>query len=109
MAGHPDLEAEQAYIDRAYACLQASRDAASRTTSMVEVGRGGTEQARFERDVIWDTIVGRLRDLELGDASLVFGRIDRAPLDDGQIVGDTFYIGRVAVADEGQEPVVVDW
>ena len=75
---------------------------------MVEVGRGGTEQARFERDVIWDTIVGRLRDLELGDASLVFGRIDRAPQPD-QERGDTFYIGRLAVADEGQEPVVVDW
>src|SRR4051812_37618690 len=75
---------------------------------MVEVGRGGTEQARFERDVIWDTIVGRLRDLELGDASLVFGRIDRAP-DDGAERGDTYYIGRVAVADDGQEPVVVDW
>ena len=75
---------------------------------MVEVGRGGTEQARFERDVIWDTIVGRLRDLELGDASLVFGRIDRAPQPQ-QERGDTFYIGRLAVADEGQEPVVVDW
>src|SRR3954447_23910293 len=106
---HPDLEAEQAYVDYAYECLDAARRRAASLGSMVEVGRGGTEQARFERDVIWDTIVGRLRDLELGDASLVFGRIDRAPLDDGQIVGDTFYIGRVAVADEGQEPVVVDW
>src|SRR3954470_20499643 len=75
---------------------------------MVEVGRGGTEQARFERDVIWDTIVGRLRDLELGDASLIFGRIDRAPQPE-QDRGDTFYIGRLAVADEGQEPIVVDW
>src|SRR4051812_19631467 len=106
---HPDLEAEQAYVDYAYECLDAARRRAASLGSMVEVGRGGTEQARFERAVIWATIVGRLRDLELGDASLVFGRIDRAPLDDGQIVGDTFYIGRVAVADEGQEPVVVDW
>jgi DNA helicase IV len=106
---HPDLEAEQAYVDYAYECLDAARRRAASLGSMVEVGRGGTEQARFERDVIWDTIVGRLRDLQLGDASLVFGRIDRAPVDDGQIVGDTFYIGRFAVADEGQEPVVVDW
>ena len=108
MALHPDLESEQAYVDYAYECLEAARRRAASLGSMVEVGRGGTEQARFERDVIWDTIVGRLRDLELGDASLVFGRIDRAP-DSGQSQGDTFYIGRLAVADEGQEPVVVDW
>src|SRR3954471_4559003 len=103
MAGHPDLEAEQAYIDRAYACLQASREAATRMSSMVEVGRGGTEQARFERDVIWDTMLQRLSQLELGDASLCFGRIDEA--DDPT----PFYIGRIAVSDEHQDPVIVDW
>jgi DNA helicase IV len=107
LALHPDLEAEQAYLDYAYECLEAARRRAAALGSMVEVGRGGTEQARFERDVIWDTIVNRLRELELGDASLVFGRIDRAP-DNGD-AGETFYIGRLAVSDEGQEPVVVDW
>src|SRR5215203_679630 len=79
MAGHPDLEAEQAYIDHAYACLEASREAAARMTSMVEVGRGGTNQARYERDVIWDTMVHRLAQLELGNAALCFGRIDLEP------------------------------
>ncbi|MBA2497573.1 MAG: UvrD-helicase domain-containing protein, partial [Acidimicrobiia bacterium] len=128
---HPDLEAEQAHIDHAYACLDAARADASRLETMVEVGQGGTEQARFERDVIWDTVAARLRTLQLGDASLVFGRIDRAADDvatgsrhqashhgngsrgDDQDVdvtaGDAFYIGRVAVADEQREPVVVDW
>src|SRR5437868_1572346 len=74
---------------------------------MVEVGAGGTEQARFERDVIWDTILTRLRELDLGDASLVFGRIDTER--NGDDSADTFYIGRLAVADPQQEPVVVDW
>src|SRR5690349_13356022 len=78
MAGHPDLEAEQAYIDHAYDCLEATREAASRMTSMVEVGRGGTNQARYERDVIWDTMLHRLAQLQLGDAALCFGRIDLA-------------------------------
>src|SRR5688572_14328922 len=82
MAGHPDLEAEQAYIDHAYACLEASRQAASRMSSMVEVGRGGTNQARYERDVIWDTMVHRLAQLDLGDAALCFGRIDLEPTDE---------------------------
>src|SRR5258706_8555952 len=105
---HPDLEAEQEYVDYAYECLEAARRRAASLGSMVEVGRGGTEQARFERDVIWDTIVGRLRDLELGDASLVFGRIDRAGVADKE-QGVPYYIGRLAVADDGQERVVVDW
>src|SRR4051812_43349042 len=102
MGRHPELEAEQAYIDHAYECLDAARASAARLRTMVEVGRGGTEQARFERDVIEDTIHQRLAQLQLGDASLVFGRIDRDR-------GDRFYIGRLAVADERQEPLVVDW
>ncbi|HEY3142165.1 MAG TPA: ATP-binding domain-containing protein [Acidimicrobiales bacterium] len=72
---------------------------------MVEVGKGGTEQARWEREMIEENIAHRLDYLNVGDASLVFGRIDRTQTDGG----DTFYIGRVAVADDTQEPVVVDW
>src|SRR6478735_1748374 len=108
MAQHPDLAAEQAYIDHAYACLESSREAATRLTSMVEVGRGGTEQARFEREVIYDTVVNRLTQLQLGDAALCFGRIDRvAEFPGGE--SESFYIGRIAVSDPQQEPVVVDW
>ena len=102
---HPDLEAEQAYIERAYDCLERARDSAKRLRTMVEVGRGGTEQARWERDMIDQNIVQRLAHLDLGNASLVFGRIDRSASEGG----DTFYIGRLAVADDDQEPVVVDW
>jgi DNA helicase IV len=104
----PELEAEQTYIDHAYEALEASRQAASRMSSMVEVGRGGTEQARYERDVIWDTMLARLAQLDLGDAALCFGRIDREG-DVDQPEDDTFYIGRIAVSDETQEPLVVDW
>lgn len=79
MTLHPDLEAEQAYIDFAYECLVAARERASSLQTMVEVGRGGTEQARFEREVIFDTIAQRLVQLHLGDATLCFGRIDTDP------------------------------
>jgi len=148
MANHPDLAAEQAYLDRAHALLEASRAAATRLTSMVEVGRGGTEQARYEREVILDTVVNRLQQLQLGDAALCFGRIDRVDAVDGQgssgpnghgptgvqgVYGsngtnggngsnggngagsaladdvESFYIGRIAVSDEHQDPVIVDW
>src|ERR671911_223885 len=105
LATHPDLAAEQAYIDRAYDCLERARQSATKLRSMVEVGKGGTEQARWEREIIEGNIASRLDYLHLGDASLVFGRIDKS----GSDGGDTFYIGRVAVADENQEPLVVDW
>ena len=123
---HPEIQAEQAHIDRAYALLESSRQRATRLREMVEVGRGGTRQARFERDVIEDAVAGRLSQLELGSSSLVFGRIDResstspmaanpaktsadAQVPDATGPSETFYIGRLAVADEQQEPVVVDW
>jgi DNA helicase IV len=105
---HPDLAAEQAYIDSAYDALERARTRASGLRSMVEVGSGGTEQARYERDVIWDTILNRLSQLQLGDAALCFGRIDREP-ENGDASGETYYIGRISVADDNQEPVVVDW
>ena len=153
-AAHPDLEAEQAYIDRAYECLEATRTAAKQLRNVVEVGQGGTLQARFERDVFWDTMVNRLAHLQLGDQALCFGRIDTAvevpernghghdgrraqehgngngngngshPNGNGSngtgnghdpgtdasgAVGDSFYIGRIAVSDEQQEPIIVDW
>ncbi len=72
---------------------------------MVEVGKGGTEQARWEREMIEGNIANRLTQLNLGDHSLVFGRIDT----DAEHGNDTYYIGRMSVADEHQEPVVVDW
>jgi DNA helicase IV len=105
MASHPDLAAEQAYIDNAYRSLERSREDATRLRSMVEVGKGGTEQARWEREMIEGNIAQRLASLQLGDASLVFGRIDRTNREGG----DSYYIGRLAVSDEHREPLVVDW
>ena len=107
---HPDLAAEQAYLDHAYRCLERARQDAFRMRALTEVGRGGTHQARYERDVIDEAIVSRLSQLELRDAALVFGRIDReATAADGAPGVESFHIGRIAVADEEREPVVIDW
>ena len=102
---HPEMDAEQAYVDHAYACLESARDRAMELTAMVEVGQGGTNQARFEREAIWDSVATRLGRLDMGDAALVFGRIDQ----EAEAGGDRFYIGRVGVWDVDQDPVVVDW
>ena len=77
MSQHPELVEEQAYIDHAYECLERAREQAIRLRGLTEVGRGGTHQARYERDVFDETVVNRLAQLDLGDAALVFGRIDR--------------------------------
>jgi DNA helicase IV len=100
---HPELEAEQAYIDHAYECVDQARQRVLALRNLRSVGPGGTHQARYESDVVEETIRARLAQLEFGDVALVFGRIDPADAD------ERFYIGRIAVADETQEPVVVDW
>ncbi len=107
MPDNPELEAEQRYVDRAYALLDDARRSADRLRTMVEVGAGGTSQARFERDVIYQTVDDRLSGLDLGDASLVFGSIDVTRDYDGD--PERFYIGRLPVSDASHEPVVVDW
>jgi DNA helicase IV len=86
-------------------CLEESRAAAAKLTSMVEVGQGGTEQARFEREAIYNEVVSRLSQLDVGDAALVFGRIDQQP----EAGGESYYIGRLGVWDRHRDPVVVDW
>ena len=105
MTTHPDLAEEQAYVDHAYECLERSRLDAWRLRDLTEVGRGGTHQARYEAEVFEGAITQRLSRLELRDAALVFGRIDRYV--EGGL--ESFHIGRLAVADEDREPVVVDW
>ncbi len=109
---HPDLAAEQDFIDYAYRCLEQSKVDAWRMRGLHEGTLGGTFQARYERDVFDEAVFNRLTQLDLGDAALVFGRIDRAD-DTGAEVGEdgyeSFHIGRLAVADEHADPVVVDW
>ncbi|HEX6477056.1 MAG TPA: hypothetical protein VF005_07250, partial [Acidimicrobiales bacterium] len=117
---HPDLHSEQAYIDNAYERLAAMRDAAQRRLEAVlDQGKGGTHQARQERDVIVRSSLQRLDQLEIGRHSLCFGRIDRGapdgpggtdgPGDAAGEASEAFYIGRLAVSGADHEPLVVDW
>jgi DNA helicase IV len=113
---HPELDSEQAYVDFAYDCLEATKSSAWRLRDLNEPDLGGTMQARFERNAFDEALVKRLNELDLGDAALVFGRIDRRAeqpptLGTAQAPGATesFHIGRLAVADQNSEPVVIDW
>ncbi len=72
-------------------------------TSVFRTGRGGTSQARFEREAMLEATLARLTRLDIGDRSLVFGRIDPAG------TGERFYIGRVGLWDADHDPILVDW
>lgn len=101
-------QAEQEFVDLAYERLDAMRfDANEMLQGVMDQGRGGTFQARTERDVVVRTALARLEQLDIGDQALTFGRIDRQT-DEGDGV-ETFHIGRLAIHGADLEPLVVDW
>ncbi len=108
MANHPELELEQAYIDNAYLCLERARAIAEAMREGVVDGQGGTFQNRYERDVVWERVGVRLHQLELGERSLIFGRVDTEPTEEDP-EGESFHIGRIAVSDDKSNSIVVDW
>ena len=81
-AAQPDseLESEQRHLDTAYARLDVMRRAAERVAEgYTEVTRGGTHQARLEREAAEAYTRRRLASLDIGDTPLCFGRLDLLP------------------------------
>lgn len=109
MSLEAEIRLEQEVLDRARLCLERMRAKAKELYQPVlELGAGGTFQARYERNVAVDYGTARLAQLEIGDEPLCFGRVDRlAPGAEGQV--ESFHLGRLAIWDENQDPVVVDW
>ena len=107
----PELAAEQRYLDAAYARLDDMRRAAERVAEgYIDVQRGGTHQARLEREAAEAYTRRRLAALDIGDAPLCFGRLDLMPPEDADAVDvEPFYIGRMSVTDEDLTSLVVDW
>lgn len=109
---HPELAAEQRHLDMAYARLDAMREAARRVAEgYSDVRQGGTHQARLERDAAHELTRRRLAALDIGDAPLCFGRIDleRESAEHAASPDGAYYVGRIAVTDDEQAPLVVDW
>lgn len=100
---HPDTPAEQAHVDRSYARLDAMRTATEALVHEAFGERGGTFQSLAERDIRVRNGLNRLEHLQIGAEALIFGRIDNSDED------EAFHIGRLAVSDDDQEPLVVDW
>jgi DNA helicase IV len=119
---HPDLEAEQEFLNRAHDGLESMRgEARQMLQGVLDLGKGGTFQSRTERDIVVRTSLARLEQLDIGDQALYFGRIDRFPDADPDAgpdagpdadhprLGESFHIGRLAVSGPDHEPLVVDW
>jgi AAA domain-containing protein len=96
---HPDLGAEQAYLDHAYECLDEMRQALLRTVGAAGVGSDGLDVAAGRIEAWVDR---RLAAYERAEEVLCFGRID---IDS---VEDPLYVGRRWVEDD-DGVVIVNW
>jgi DNA helicase IV len=92
---HPDLPAEQAYLDEAYESLDRMRETLIRTA-----GAAATEEAA---QAIENWATGRLRTFEDAERGLCFGRIDT------EEAADKIYVGRRWVHDDARRALVVNW
>lgn len=97
-----ELSAEQAHVDRAYDRLAELDRRALLLAEAERTGYSRTPAGMLERDVRERAGLRRRATLRLGALDLCFGRIDCQS-------GETYHLGRVAVADEDAEPLIVDW
>ena len=102
-----EIAEEQAYVDAAYDRLDVMRAAAESVRGAYsEVRAGGTHQARLERDIAYEVTARRLAELDIGEAPLLFGRLDLEPETSDP---PSWYVGRLAVDDAEHNPLVIDW
>jgi DNA helicase IV len=92
---HPDLEAEQAYVDHAYDCLDGMRGRVERAADATD-----NEIAALALEA-W--AVRRLRSYEDAERGLCFGRLDL------EATPKPLYVGRRWVHDDESEVLVVNW
>jgi DNA helicase IV len=92
---HPEIQAEQAYVDRAYEQLDRMRSTVARTQEAM-----ATEWAALNMEA-W--VKRRMRTFEDAERGLVFGRLtlDGTPR--------PLYVGRRWVHDDEHESLVVNW
>jgi DNA helicase IV len=96
---HPDIPAEQAYLDHAYESLERMREALLRTVGAAGVGSDGFDIAAGKIEAWVDR---RLAAYERAGEILCFGRIDLDAVD------DALYVGRRWVQDD-EGMLVVNW
>jgi DNA helicase IV len=100
LSPHPELEAEQRWLDQAHVHLSAMFE---RTRSAREVSdRIVASENTVDAQVAQYHLKRREEALQVGSGPLCFGRIDTED-------GERWYVGRRHVEDEQATPIVVDW
>jgi DNA helicase IV len=94
--------AEQRYIDGLYRRLAQLRALTSARLAEVRLQHTRHQQNLLERDAEIHLLEGALARYDVGGGALCFGRID---LEDSA----RYYIGRLGLADEALEPLLLDW
>ena len=92
---HPDLPHEQAYVDRAYACLDEMRE------RVAHAGDAGATEVAAEAIEAWSA--RRLQTFADAERGLCFGRLDL------EAMPEPLYVGRRWVHDDQQRRLVVNW
>ena len=100
--GDDELHRERAYVDAAYDRVLAMRGSATGMAEAARLDQTRNAQALFERDSAIAHAGHRLAALDIAKDRLLVGRLDLAD-------GSCLYVGRLAVADEQGDPLVVDW
>jgi DNA helicase IV len=98
-----ELAREGAYVAMLYDQLDRYRAELQSQLADVRLAPAtGTHQWRTERDALARLLERRLQSMAIGDLPLCFGRLD---LSDGA----RLHVGRVGIAGEGEEPLLMDW
>jgi DNA helicase IV len=92
---HPDLAAEQAYVDGAYDCLDRMREA------LIRAAEAGATEVAAEAIESWAN--ERLRTFADAERGLCFGRID------SEEASEAIYVGRRWVHDDDRGALIVNW
>jgi DNA helicase IV len=95
---HPELTAEQEYLDRAHEHLEAMQATATRLADAFAL----TARTDMNDAAVQHSMLRYRAALDVGQRTLCFGRIDEDH-------GERWYIGRRHVEDDRGQPVVIDW
>ena len=106
-----DLAVARTHVSHAYSRLDAMRAlAAERFTNATTGTKGGTHQARSERDATADHYAHRIQELDMIEDGLTFGRLDRMTgRTRADNLPDTIWIGRIGLLDDDHSVLQVDW
>jgi DNA helicase IV len=103
MSRNQEVAREQAHVAELYARLDELREQTrARLVEVLGRGASGTHQARSERDLFAVMYQERLTQLDAVEPGLCFGRLDTT-------AGERLYIGRIGLADERHDSMLVDW